>query len=49
MALYVNGSNVIYFATFGVRHIPKKILKIHRKEKYHNKYLQNISISFDNV
>ena len=44
IALYVNGSNVIYFDSFVVEHIPNEIKKIHRKEKYHNNYLQNTSV-----
>ena len=37
-----------YLYSFGVEHVPKEI-KIHRKEKYHKKYLWNTSIQFDNV
>ena len=28
MALYVNGNNIIYFDSFGVKHIPKKIKNV---------------------
>ena len=28
IALYVNGNNIIYFGSFGVKHIPKEIKKI---------------------
>ena len=35
----MNGNNILYFNSFEGEHIPKKILKIHRKQKYHNKYL----------
>ena len=34
--LYVNGQNATYFHSFGVEHIP---IEIHRKQKYHKKYL----------
>ena len=34
MALYVNSNNIIYFDGFS-----KRNYKIHRKQKYHNKYL----------
>ena len=33
MALYVNGSNIIYFDSVGVEIIPKEIKKNHRKQK----------------
>ena len=49
VALYVNGYNVTYFDSFGVEHIPKEIKKIHRQQKYHNKYLYNTSKGFNNV
>ena len=42
ITLYVNANNVIYFDSFGVEHIPKEITKIHMKQKYDNKYLQNL-------
>ena len=44
IALYVNGNNgsasydAAYFGSSGVEHIPKEI-QIHKKQKYHNKYL----------
>ena len=38
IALYVNDSNIIYFYSFGVEHIPKEIKKFIEKQKYHNKY-----------
>ena len=38
IALYVHGSNVIYFDSFGDEHIPKQMKKFIGK-KYHNKYL----------
>ena len=40
----MNGNEIIYFDCLGVEHIPKEINKFKRKQKYHNKYLQNISI-----
>ena len=47
------GNNLIYFDSFGIEHIPKekkeKNQKNHWRQKYHNKYLQNTSIRFDNV
>ena len=45
IALYLNGNNesvfydATYFNSFGVEHIPKEIKKIHRKQRYHKKYL----------
>ena len=39
IALYVTDSFVIYFDSFDVEHIPKKVKEIHKKQKYHNKYL----------
>ena len=48
IALYVNGNNVIYFDSFEVEHIPKQIKKFIGKN-YHNKYLCNTRIRFDNV
>ena len=46
IALYVNGNNATYFASFGVEHIPKKIKKfignkniitnIYRIQAYHS-------------
>ena len=41
MNQYVKGDNVTYFDRFGVECIPKKINKIQRQQRYHNKYLQN--------
>ena len=38
--LHLNGSNGIFFDSFGVKHIPKEVKKKPRKQKYH-KYLQN--------
>ena len=35
----MNVNNVIYFDRFEVEYIPKETKKIHRKQKYHNKYL----------
>ena len=49
IALHMNGDNATYFNSFGVEHIPKEILKIHRQQKNNNKYFQNISIQFNNV
>ena len=46
--LHVNGNNVIYFKSFGVEHISKEIKRIIAK-KYHNKYLQNTNIRFNNM
>ena len=40
IALYVN-SDITYFNSFSVEHIPKNNEIINRQEKYHNKYLQN--------
>ena len=43
--LHVNGDNRskthhgTYFGNFRVESVPKEITKIHRKQKYHNKYL----------
>ena len=39
IALYVNCSNIIYSDSFGVEDIPKKNCKVHKKQKYDNKYL----------
>ena len=39
IGMYVNCSNVIFFDSSGVEHNPKDIKKIHREQKYHNKYL----------
>ena len=39
ITLYVNGNNIKYFDSFGVKHVPKEILKNHRKQKYDHKYL----------
>ena len=39
IALYVNGNNTIYFDSFVVDHIIKKIKRIHTKEKHQKKYL----------
>ena len=36
IAFYVNGKNIVYFDSFGDGYIPKEI---HRKQKYHSKYL----------
>ena len=50
MAFYVNDNNedafydAIYFDSFGVEHILKKIKKNHWKQKYHNKYLYKHTI-----
>ena len=33
IAFYVNGDNVSYFHSFGVKFIPKEILKNHREQK----------------
>ena len=49
IALYVNTENATYFDSSGVEHITKEIKKTRRKQKYHNKYLYNTSIWFDNV
>ena len=49
IALYVNAENVTYFDSFGVEHIPKQIRKSIGNIKYYNKYLQNLSIWFNNV
>ena len=38
IALYVNGNNIIYFDSFGVKHIPKEIKK-YGKQKYNQKCL----------
>ena len=38
IALYVHGDNVTYFDSLEVKHIPREIKKIHRQQKYHNKY-----------
>ena len=46
IAFNVNGNNKISFDGFGVEHISKEI---YRKQKYHNKYLQNAIIRSDNV
>ena len=34
IALYVNGSDIIYFDSFSVEHIPKEIKKNYKKQKY---------------
>ena len=39
IALYLNGDNPTYFASFGVEHITKETKKVHRKQKFYNKYL----------
>ena len=51
IALYVNnGTNkATYFDSFGVEIIPKKLSKHYRKQKYHDKCLQNTSIRFANM
>ena len=51
IALYVNnGTNkATYLNSFGVENIPKKKFKHYRKQKYHDKCLQNTSIRFDNM
>ena len=38
IAVYDNSNNVTYFDSFGVEHIPKRIKKIHRKQKYNYNY-----------
>ena len=38
---YVNGNNIIYFDSFEVEHIPKKIFKTIEKQKYNKKLLRN--------
>ena len=54
IALHVHSHNgrasydATYFDSLGSEHIPKEIKKIHRQQKYHNKYLQNRSIRFNN-
>ena len=37
--LYVEDDNVTYFDRFGVECIPEETTKIHKKQKYCNKYL----------
>ena len=45
IVLHVNNNNVTYLDSFEVEHIPKAI-KIHRQQKYRNKYLQNTILRF---
>ena len=44
VALYVNNKIVTYFDSFGVKHIPKKIMKFIARKKKKKKYLQNKSV-----
>ena len=49
IALYANAINIVYFDSFGVERIPKEIKKFIGNKKYHNKYLWNTSIRFNNM
>ena len=56
IALYVNGNNIIYFDSFGVKHFPKEIKKfiksknivtnIYRMQAYHSMICRCFCIKF---
>ena len=43
ITLYVIGENAIYFDSFGVEYIAKRIKEFIEKKKYYSKYSQNAS------
>ena len=50
IAWYEKASNdVIYFNNLEVKHIRNEIKKIHRQQKYYDKYLRNTSIQFNDA
>ena len=50
IALYMNGNNILYFDSFGVKHIPKEIKKIiGDKNVIRNIFIECKHIRFDNV
>ena len=48
IALYLNDNSIVYFDSFGVKHIPKEMEMFIGNKKY-NKYLYDTNIQFSNV